>query len=137
MNVWTSIRRALMLALLLPALLVPSGWSLRVCFCAAMEAQAEAGSCCSARAAASCCDEETPAPQAGHHKTCDACREFGADNRRLPPSLAAAPDVPLAAPCAVPVWTPVVAPLVATLEPLVLAHPAAPPDPLRSLPLRI
>lgn len=62
--------RALILALVLPALLVPSGWSARLCLCSAL-ASAQAESCCEvapapAQEELSCCEREAaPVPQEG------------------------------------------------------------------------
>lgn len=60
--------RALILALVLPALLVPSGWSARLCLCTAL-ASVQQESCCEVAPAPeelSCCEREAaPVPQEG------------------------------------------------------------------------
>jgi hypothetical protein len=106
MHAVTTIRRALMLLLLLPALLVPSGWSLRVCFCAAMSGAAvEDDACCRKEAPPNCCGEESPAQEQGDHSTCSECRTIAAGDRNLPPSLPTTPDVPPAIAFELPTWS--------------------------------
>jgi hypothetical protein len=77
--------RAILLALLLPALLVPSGLGLSVCLCSDM------GSPSSAAAVPSCCAERGAVTQddvcprigreAGH--SCEHCRHFQTGQREL------------------------------------------------------
>ncbi len=139
MSFTTWIRRALLLALLLPALLVPSGWSLRLCFCAAMSGQAatEQESCCSKLAAKSCCDAPSSTAAAGEHRECRDCKRFGADNRALPPTLATPPDVPVVLAFEAPRWTMPEAVEVLTCASSVVARAHAPPGIEPVPPLRI
>ena len=77
--------RALLLVLLLPALLAPSGWSLRVCFCMAVQGQAEdVAACCRVEIEApSCCDSLEQTAEGGDD--CAACHSFEAAHHGLQP----------------------------------------------------
>ncbi len=143
--------RALVLALVLPALLAPSGWAWRLCFCDSMllgglvhrEAAAEGeelDSCCRPKPAQrSCCEQELAgeAPDGPQQDPsgCDECRMFDAGNAGL--ATFAAPDVPTMAPPVVVAW--VVAVDVAPMSaPRSLGFECrAPPGVGRLLPLRI
>lgn len=95
MSLLPQFARALWLALLLPALLAPSGWQWRLCFCDAMSAAAsEERSCCEEEAPVEqgCCDED---PMTGRHE-CGGCHIVDADVGAL--ACFAAPSVPLAPP---------------------------------------
>jgi hypothetical protein len=98
MAVLLRIVRALSLALLLPALLAPSGWAWQVCFCEAVIATFDGAAdegCCDGDAtpeAASCCDV-AGATSEGRCGECGDCRMFDAGNRAMQPSTAA-PELP-------------------------------------------
>ncbi|MFM7296432.1 MAG: hypothetical protein ACKO4Q_04320 [Planctomycetota bacterium] len=87
--------RALWLALLLPALIAPSGWQWRLCFCEQMSAAASAErSCCEDEAPIEegCCDED---PMTGRHE-CGECHIVDAGVGAL--ACFSAPSLPLAPP---------------------------------------
>ncbi|MBM3989329.1 MAG: hypothetical protein FJ294_15400 [Planctomycetes bacterium] len=93
--------RTLWLALLAPALLAPSGWQWRLCFCEQMSAAAAAErSCCEEEEAPieegnveeGCCDED---PMTGRHD-CSGCHSVDAGVGAL--ACFSAPSVPLAPP---------------------------------------
>lgn len=89
--------RALLLVLMLPALLAPSSWAMRVCFCDAMAwgLGLSSDDCCRPSAPISCCELETNSDLADDHQ-CSECRTFEVGNSALQvtptPSV---PDVPL------------------------------------------
>jgi len=71
--------RALILALVLPALLVPSGWSARLCLCSAL-ALAQEESCCEVAPAPaqdelSCCEREVASVPQERECAGDDCRK--------------------------------------------------------------
>jgi hypothetical protein len=82
--------RAWLLVLLLPALLAPRGWAMRVCFCETMGAGAGVD-CCRPEPERACCGEERPseglAPQ-----DCAECRMLDVDNDGL--QVTSAPTLP-------------------------------------------
>lgn len=125
--------RVLWLALLLPALLAPSGWQWRVCFCEQMSAAADEGrSCCEEEPLEQgCCDED---PVTGRHE-CGECHivEAGVD------ALAcfAAPSVPLAPPSRVLVAAACTHEREARPTGAIVARSHAPPSLRGHLPLRI
>ena len=141
--------RALVLAFVLPALLAPSGWAWRLCFCDSMllgglvhrEVAAdgeELDSCCQKKVVErSCCEEEladegedTPAP-AG----CTECRMFDAGNLGL--ATFTTPEVPTMAPPVVVAWV-IADAAVPVSAPCALDSACrAPPGVGRLLPLRI
>jgi hypothetical protein len=121
--------RALALALLLPALLAPSGWAWHLCFCGAVE---EAAGCCREVAPPSCCD---PSERPADHD-CGQCVALEAAHKGLPPATDA-PSVDVPALAAAPAWTaPPTASLAATVR-LRAERGPAPPGRVTPLPLRI
>ena len=93
------ILRALLFALLFPALLVPSGLGMSVCFCAEMSSPRHAAidvtSCCARPAAAN--DGETCARigrNAQH--SCEHCRHFQVDDREPSTPSKSSVESPLA-----------------------------------------
>lgn len=129
-----------MLALLLPALLAPAGWSLRLCFCAAMRGaatEAEA-SCCGESAARGCCGgAEAPARPGQAHRECGSCKRFGNEHRGLPPGTPSAPEVPPAIAFDLPQWTLPGAVEALGVQPRVVANTHSPPSARPATPLRI
>jgi hypothetical protein len=115
----------LLLVLALPALLAPSSWALRLCFCQAVE------TCCAPEDEPECCGDESGVEQGG----CAACHSFeignsGVQNSTGPtlPEVAAPTIVDWVAACSLPLprWT----------APLRGVGPA-PPSVGASLPLRL
>jgi hypothetical protein len=126
------IRRALVLVLLLPALLAPSGWALRVCFCEAMAAAADEESCCTTQAHR-CCEDEANPGNPGEHR-CGECKWIRVGNAALQPrsnsdtAVMALPAAVRSAPLIVRSYAPVARPICRSGEP---------PGRVRALPLRI
>lgn len=133
--------RAALLALLLPALLAPSGWAWRLCFCEAMEwglaAATESDSCCRKTVERDCCaPEEDPAPgETPREHSCGECRQFEAGNDDL--AVSSAPELPVIAPPVMVEWS---TPRLADFRSEPLNRRAAcraPPGVGANLPLRI
>ncbi|MCC7012947.1 MAG: hypothetical protein IT454_10325 [Planctomycetes bacterium] len=130
------IGRALALALLLPALLAPSGWALRMCFCDAMTfGVGFEDLCCNPEPARGCCEsEDEPQERAPAHHQCEECESFDVGNQGLQPT--SAPHLPQVAPPIVIDWS-------APRSELWCSPTArrdfgrAPPGRVRALPLRI
>ncbi len=136
-NLFPAPLRALWLALLLPALLLPSGWQWRLCFCEAMTRGEGELSCCASEELASeergCCSEDEGVEQERHD--CSECFYVEAGNEDLASlTLTAIPHV---APPQVIAWREVSAarPRERALERLAVGR--APPCVGHSLPLRI
>ncbi len=125
--------RALWLALLLPALLAPSGWQWHVCFCEQMNtAASEERSCCEEEPLEEgCCDED---PMTGGHE-CGECHIVSAGVDAL--ACFGVPSVPLALPSRVLVI--VARPHEREARPtgVTIARSHAPPGLRGHLPLRI
>jgi hypothetical protein len=143
--------RAFVLALVLPALLAPSGWAWRLCFCDSMllgglvhrEVAApgeELDSCCQPKPEKrSCCEGElagaTQDEPEQDPSDCNECRMFDAGNAGL--ASFAAPEVPTMAPPTVVAWV-VAVDAAPTRAPRALELVCrAPPGVGRLLPLRI
>jgi hypothetical protein len=135
--------RALLLALLLPALLAPRGWAWQVCFCLAASDQG-ASSCCVAletvpsaqKSSIACCAPTSDDTSETGCGDCGDCRSFDAGNRALQTSPGV-PELPTALPIEhlVALGSPMALPAYGrTLASRGLAPPGAPP---RLLPLRI
>ena len=134
MSLLPQLARALWLALLLPALLAPSGWQWRLCFCDAMSgAASEERSCCEEEAPVEqgCCDED---PMTGRHE-CGECHIVDAGVDAL--ACFGAPSVPLAPPSRVLVLVARAHEREARPTGVTIARSHAPPGLRGHLPLRI
>lgn len=155
----TRILRTLLLALVLPALLAPSGWSARVCLCSLFSGFSDTEACCTTqepefvRASAgksasdaefSCCSggaDERPSPNddgaACSHGGDDACcRLLEADDIELAWSAADSVKLPFVVPAAsLEVLPPAPQPQLRRAH--ACTHSLAPPRASTPLPLRI
>jgi hypothetical protein len=143
------ILRALLLALVLPALLVPSGWSAHVCLCGMFSGPLEAETCCvpeiRPEPERSCCsagaEERESLPTEGgsacsHGDGANCCRLVEAEHVELAWTAAESVKLPLLAP------EPVLELLPPLPQPLrrierAATHSLAPPRASTPLPLRI
>lgn len=152
MSLPTRILRALILALVLPALLVPSGWSAHWCWCEGL-AGAGANECCAPvdsgsaalEDAVSCCTGETVSSRQDEHGNAKphACGQSDCENccKTVDAGdyeLVYAPDAVVKAPPPAP--TPIVASALPEFAPRAVyrvARSLAPPCASRLIPLRI